>query len=170
MFQKGTCAIFAQVAPVPTWSHVLWLQDLCSKSQFATVTPSNSRSLKIISLSISEKSNMHNLHITFWTSSKTELVLRCHFGTLKNSFDVRFLDIKLSFCSKSLIFDEFRCFAVNFFWPQLRHREWYVQNLHIPHSPPKPYFLQVSLAKLAFFLIGLAEPVTICDQLPWVVK
>ena len=60
-------------------------------------------------------SNMHNLHITFRTSSKTELVLRCHFGTLKNSFDVRFLDIKLSFCSKSLIFDEFCCFAVKIF-------------------------------------------------------
>lgn len=110
------------------------------------------------------KSNMHNLHITFWTSSKTELVASAAAHTCARfahvidspQLEVEFFDIKLSFYSKSFIFDEFRCFAVNFFWPQLRHREWYVQNLHIPHSFLKSFFASLA-CKIGIFLIVQAE-------------
>ena len=68
-------------------------------------------------------SNMHNLHITFRTSSKTELVASAAAHTCARfahvidspQLEVEFFDIKLSFYSKSFFLTNYRCFAVNFF-------------------------------------------------------
>ena len=81
---------------------------------------------------------------------------------------------------KIVFFDELSLFCGQIFWPQLRHREWYVQNLHIPHSPPKPYFCKSRLQNRHFLncasgtctneRIGLAEPVAVCDRSLWTFK
>ena len=81
---------------------------------------------------------------------------------------------------KIVYFRRISLFCGQFFWPQLRHREWYVQNLHIPHSPPKPYFCKSRLQNRHFLncasgtctneRIGLAEPVAVCDRSLWTFK
>ena len=66
------------------------------------------------------------------------------------------------------------------FWGSNWRKKWYVQNLHIPHSPPKPYFCKSRLQNRHFLncasgtctneRIGLAEPVAVCDRSLWTFK
>ena len=84
------------------------------------------------------------------------------------------------FLLKIAYFRRILLFCGQNFWPQLHHREWNVQNLHIPHSPLKPYFCKSRLQNRHFLncasgtctneRIGLAEPVAFCDQLHWTFK
>ncbi len=84
------------------------------------------------------------------------------------------------FLLKIAYFRRILLFCGQNFWPQLHHREWYVQNLHIPHLPLKPYFCKSRLQNRHFLncasgtctneRIGLAEPVANCDRSLWTFK
>ena len=70
--------------------------------------------------------------------------------------EVEFFDIKLSFYSKSFIFDEFRCFAVNFFDRNCAIGSG-MCKICTYHIHPQSHICASLACKIGIFLIVQAE-------------